>query len=67
MKSANRGGHEVYNTVDCDRKPLVFVRWRDNGEITFGSYCICVDPAGSVRRWNKAKRKIEDNSCTRIS
>ena len=60
MKSAKRGDHEVYNTVDSDGKPLVFVRWKDNGEITIGSNCIGVDPSGNVRRWSKSERKIVD-------
>lgn len=58
MKSPNKGEHEVCNTADSSGKPLVFVRWKDNGEITLGSKCIGVNPAGKVRRWSKAERKI---------
>ena len=38
----------------------MFVRWKDNGEITIGSNCIGVDPSGNVRRWSKSERKIVD-------
>ena len=59
-KSAKRGEHEMYNAVGSAGKPLLFVRWKDNGEITIGSNCIGVDPGGSVRRWSKTERKIVD-------
>ena len=60
MKSAKRGDHEVYNAVDFAGKPLVFLRRKDNGEITTGYNCNGVNPVGSVRRWSKTERKIVD-------
>ena len=62
MKSAKRGEYDVYNTVDSTEKPLAFVRWNDNGEITPGSNCIGADPVRSVRRWSKTDKKIVDIS-----
>ena len=50
----------MYNTVDSAGKPLVIIRWKNNGEINIDSNCIGVDPVGSVRRWNKTERKIVD-------
>ena len=52
VKSANRGEHEVFNTVDSAWKPLVLVRWKVNGEMTLGSNCIGFDPSGSILEHN---------------
>ena len=50
----------MYNAVDSAEKPLVFVWWRGNGEITIGSNCIGVDAVGSVKRWSRTERKTVD-------
>ena len=33
MKLTKRGEHEVYNAAGSAEKPLVFFRWKGNGEI----------------------------------
>ena len=50
----------MYNAVDFAEKPLVFVWWRGNGEITIGSNCIGADPVGSVKRRSRTERKTVD-------
>ena len=60
MKLTKRGEHEVYNAAGSAEKPLVFFRWKGNGEIAIGSNCIGADPVGSVRRCSNTERKIVD-------
>ena len=57
---AKRSKHEVNNAVDSAGKPLLFVRWKDSGESTFGFNFIDVDPVGNVRMCSKTERKIAD-------
>ena len=48
MKSAKRGEREVYNAADFAGNPLVFVKWKDNCEISIPAPAIVLQYNSSM-------------------
>ena len=58
VKKESRGKMVSYHTKDAGE--MIFVRWKDNEDITIGSNCIGTSPIAEVKRWSTQEKKKID-------